>query len=286
MSIRRADIRLRDQRYAVVAIETSGNVPDEDAIVAIAVAHLDPGANPGLVFDSALAVSGAPTFSEIAAELWNAFAGRIVAGHAASNTPVPFLAAAYRRQGVAFQPPFLCTMLLDRFITGLAGRSLDDVAAQIGLGRAGRRGAAADAALTAWILRHQLDALARQCRDTPSKLLPLKRDSTSLLSLHRAPLSPVACDTGRSVGVAGPTEAYALALAACVGAGTADAELPKLSQLRSAVAEGQARAIHAQVLIQLLFAAAVDGTVDDQEAERIDHACRVLSSLGWAPSSQ
>lgn len=273
-------MRLRDQRYAVVAIETSGSVPTEDAIVAIAVVHLDPGANPQLVVDLTLAASGA-AFREIAAGLWNAFAGRIIAGHAASNTAVPFLAAAYRRQNVAFEPPFLCTMLLDRFLTGFGGRSIEDAAASYGLSAEGSRGVAGSAGLSAWILRYQLEALARQGKDTPAKLLPLKRDSRSLLSLHRAPLSPVA---DRSA--VGPAEAYARALVTCVGAGTAEAELPALSRLRSGLNEGQARAIHAQILVQLLFAAAVDSTIDDQEAERIDRACRVLASLGWAPSSQ
>lgn len=296
--------------YAVLDLETSGFCAATDAILEVAVVHWSQGEQPRLVFETLIDSQGlfgleevhgirredlhaAPTFGEIAADLWNACAGRVVVGHNVGACELPFLANAFHRLGAGFAPPGLCTMALDRQLGAGQKRSLEVIAGEIGLGRRGTRHLAADdAVITAWVLEHQL------CRLGPADLPkwpkpPLAPTVTTIQSRRRARSGlsgqlDRALFAGGQAAVAGDAAAiYWQGLLTAMADCKVDlAELAMLRTLRKDVPEQQARAVHASVLATLLAGCAIDGRVDDAEAEVIDHAMRILGMLGWAPGQE
>lgn len=297
--------------YAVLDLETSGFCAATDAILEIAVVHWSPGDQPRLAFETLIDSQGrfgleelhgirredlhaAPTFGEIAGDLWNACAGRVVVGHNVEACDLPFLANAYHRLGARFAPPGLCTMALDRHLRGGGkNRSLDAVASEICLGRRGSRHVAADdAVITAWVLEHQLERLG------PAGLPELARPllgpiATAGQSRRRARsglsglLDRKLFAGGDGAPVGDATTLYWQGLLTAMADCQVDlAELAVLRTLRQDVPEQQARAVHASVLATLLAGCAINGRVDDDEAETIDHAMRILGMLGWVPGQE
>lgn len=318
-------MRLDSRPFAVVDLETSGSAPHADAILEVAVVHLGPNETPRLALDTLVDsqgpfgfgdvhgirqadLHGAPNFYEIAGELWNVCAGRVVVAHSAASCEIAFLAAAFHRCGMRFEPPYLCTMSLDRAMGSAAhNRDLDELAAGIGLGRSGCHVASEDAALTAWVLEEQLRALDDRGLHSIEQLAALRPTSRSFASLARPSITPGPAlrarrrSRSRLAGVLNradfqghqapsvPVDAaclYAVALRDAFADWQVEpAELEMLRALRAHVDDGTARVIHAGRLWELLGLCARDGHVDEDEMERLDHAAAVLRELGWMPGS-
>jgi DNA polymerase III subunit epsilon len=130
------------QGFAVVDVESTGLYPRTDRVVEIAVVHvstegqvtgefttlINPGRDVGptrIHGIKAADVLRAPSFTQVAAMLWQLLDGRVLVAH---NVPFDarFLEAEFIRCGVAMPPPpLMCTMqLASSYLPGLPGRSL------------------------------------------------------------------------------------------------------------------------------------------------------------------
>jgi DNA polymerase III subunit epsilon len=128
--------------FAVVDVETTGLRPSSDRIVEISVVHVDPNAVTTGEFESlinpqrdvgptrvhgitATDVLNAPTFADLAAEIWKRLAGRVLVAHNATFD-LRFLQAEFGRCGVTLPwSPVICTMqLAGYYLPDLPARSL------------------------------------------------------------------------------------------------------------------------------------------------------------------
>jgi len=117
-------------RLAFVDLETSGLSPGADRVTEIGVVTVDDGGveewttliNPGRdltersrFFNGITSdeLADAPRFSAIAAQLAARLAGRLLVAHNA-RFDFGFLRAEFRRAGIEFQPPVLCSVMLSR----------------------------------------------------------------------------------------------------------------------------------------------------------------------------
>ncbi len=157
--------------FAVVDVETTGFSPRlHDRVVEVAVLRLGPDAtvedhyatlvNPGRDIGAtsvhglcAADVCEAPTFAEVAGDVAVGVDGAVLVGHNL-RFDVGFLAAEYRRAGIAFPPmPGLCTLRLAHLLApGLASRKLAQCCAQAGITLDGAHTALGDAQATAQLL--------------------------------------------------------------------------------------------------------------------------------------
>ncbi|BBG04033.1 MULTISPECIES: exonuclease domain-containing protein [Pseudonocardia] len=163
--------------FAVVDVETTGLAPGAGhRIVEIAVVRcrsdgsvedswhtlLDPGRDPGPVDVHGLRpedLAGAPSFSDVAGDLADLLAGRVVVAHNV-RFDLSFLRAEFERIG-ALPPawPLLCTMeLIDRLpgSADRAGRGLADACAAFGVELRSAHTALGDARATAALLAAQI----------------------------------------------------------------------------------------------------------------------------------
>ncbi|WP_144720145.1 exonuclease domain-containing protein [Agrococcus jejuensis] len=164
--------------YTVIDVETTGFSPAHgDRIVEIAFVLvsergdveeqwstlLDPQRDVGptrIHGISASDVRGAPRFEEIAPYVLRAIAGRTIVAHNASFD-LRFLAAELQRAGVPLEVvPLhgLCTMRWSPTFLSASSRKLVDCCDAAGIPLRSAHSAAADAAATAALLRHYLDA--------------------------------------------------------------------------------------------------------------------------------
>ncbi len=120
-------------------------------------------------------VSGAPTFCELRDALLERLAGHIIVAHNA-RFDLGFLKQSFRREGVSFQPPTLCSVRLSRALfPGERGHGLDALMRRLGLECSARHRALGDARVVADFLQRlagtRLDELLAACRaqwHTPS----------------------------------------------------------------------------------------------------------------------
>jgi DNA polymerase-3 subunit epsilon len=160
------------QGYAVIDVETTGPFSaDGDRIIEVAIVHVDPAGRVTGAWDTlvnpardlgrqdlhrirASDAALAPTFAQIAPELCDLLAGRVVVAHDA-DFGNRFLTAELDRIGHTV-PPLpelsLCTLrLAGHYLPGV-GSSLADCTAALGLGLGHAHGASADAFATAEVL--------------------------------------------------------------------------------------------------------------------------------------
>jgi DNA polymerase-3 subunit epsilon len=128
--------------FAVVDVETTGFSPTKDRVIEVAVVHVDEAGGTTGEFSTlvnpvrdvgptrihkihAADVVDAPRFADIAAELWDWLATRVLVAHNASFD-VRMLDAEFERCGVRLPPPpVMCTMrLASQYLPGLPARSL------------------------------------------------------------------------------------------------------------------------------------------------------------------
>ena len=167
------DLPLARLRFAVVDVETTGTAPDVgDRITEIAIVPVERGQvgdpfvrlvdpeRPIPPFITALTgispamVRGQPPFRQIADEVVDRLAGRMFVAHNASFDWRFVYGELRRAHGPGVVPPApdqrLCTVRLARaLLPGLPRRSLDHVAAHLGIPLGDRHRAAGDAVATA-----------------------------------------------------------------------------------------------------------------------------------------
>lgn len=176
--------------YAIVDIETTGGYAANHRITEIAICHHDgiqvtdayhtlvnPGRNipyyiTGLTGITSEMVFSAPTFKEIAAELYQKLEGKIFVAHNA-HFDYSFLKKEFEQVGIQWQSKKLCTVRLSRkIIPGLRSYSLGGLAQSLGIEITNRHRAGGDAEATVKIFDQLLQ------RDRENHILrALKRNS-------------------------------------------------------------------------------------------------------------
>lgn len=176
--------------YAIVDIETTGGYAEGHRITEIAIYHHDgiqvtdqfhtlvnPGRHipyyiTGLTGITAEMVLTAPSFTEIAKEVFSKLDGKIFVAHNA-HFDYSFLRKEFGQAGISWQSKKLCTVRLSRkIIPGLRSYSLGSLAESLGITIANRHRAGGDAAATARIF----DQLLQRDRDSHI-LKALKKNS-------------------------------------------------------------------------------------------------------------
>lgn len=180
-------MQLLDAPLAIVDLETTGANASWDRITEIAVIEVDGGeisgewstlVNPQTAIPPAIQaltgitndmVADAPGFAELARELYERLAGRVVVAHNA-RFDYGFLRQAFEREGIRYAARTLCTVKLSRRLyPGHARHNLDSLIARHGLDCRARHRARGDADAVWQFLRvaaaeHGAEALADAAR--------------------------------------------------------------------------------------------------------------------------
>jgi DNA polymerase-3 subunit epsilon len=198
-------------RLAIVDVETTGSDPVGDRITEIAVLHAEGSAltaqwstlvNPGrpipgviqaLTGISPEMVAAAPRFADIAGELEERLAGRVLVAHNA-RFDYGFLRREFERAGINYRAKTLCTVRLSRRLyRDAGGHDLDSLIERHKLECAPRHRALPDAAALWQFLRiaaeehgdEVVDVAARQIARQP--VLPPQLDPSSIDEIPDAP---------------------------------------------------------------------------------------------------
>ena len=176
--------------YAIVDIETTGGYAANHRITEIAIYYHDglqitdkfhtlinPGRNipyyiTGLTGITSEMVISAPTFKEVAGEIYKKLDGKVFVAHNA-HFDYSFLKKEFEQEGIQWQSKKLCTVRLSRkIVPGLRSYSLGSLAESFGVEIVNRHRAGGDAAATARIF----DQLLQRDRDNHI-LKALKKNS-------------------------------------------------------------------------------------------------------------
>lgn len=199
------------QRLAIVDVETTGSDPASDRVTEIAVLEASgftltgqwstlvnpgaplPGAIQALTGITQEMVDAAPRFAQIADELYERLAGRVLVAHNA-RFDYGFLRREFERAGLKYLAKTLCTVRLSRRLyPGAAGHDLDSLIERHGLECEARHRALPDAGVLWQFLRaaaaeHGDDVLAvaaRQIARQPA--LPPHLDRAAIDEIPEAP---------------------------------------------------------------------------------------------------
>jgi DNA polymerase-3 subunit epsilon len=198
-------------RLAIVDVETTGADPSADRVTEIAVLQAEGGAltgewstlvNPGTPIPGVIQtltgithdmLATAPRFAQIARELQERLAGRVLVAHNA-RFDYGFLRREFERAGIRYQAKTLCTVRLSRRLyPGAAGHDLDTLIERHGLECAARHRAFPDAAVLWQFLRvaskehgdEVVEVAARQIARQPT--LPPQLAPSSIGEIPDAP---------------------------------------------------------------------------------------------------
>jgi DNA polymerase-3 subunit epsilon len=196
---------------AIVDVETTGSDPASDRVTEIAVLQAESGAltaqwstlvNPGKPIPGVIQaltgisqdmVAAAPRFADIAGELEERLAGRVLVAHNA-RFDYGFLRREFERAGIHYQAKTLCTVRLSRRLYRDAdGHDLDSLIERHGLECVPRHRALPDAAALWQFLRiaaadhgdEVVDVAARQIARRP--MLPPHLDPAAIEQIPEAP---------------------------------------------------------------------------------------------------
>ncbi|HYC84173.1 MAG TPA: exonuclease domain-containing protein [Chryseosolibacter sp.] len=152
--------------YAIVDIETTGGYAEHHRITEIAIYHhngveitdsfhslVNPGRNipyyiTGLTGITGEMVGAAPTFKEIAGDVYQRLEGKVFVAHNA-HFDYSFLRKEFEQVGLSWNSKKLCTVRLSRkIIPGLRSYSLGSIAASLGITIQNRHRAGGDASAT------------------------------------------------------------------------------------------------------------------------------------------
>ena len=165
---------------AFVDLETTGCDPARDRIIEIAVAAVDDGhlvdqwstlVNPGTRIAGTITgltgidddmVADAPSFSGVREEVLERLRGRVLVAHNA-RFDYGFLRNAFRREGIGFRAPVLCTLRLARNLFPSLGRhGLDHLIRHFDLECPARHRALGDTIATYGFVRRAVDELGSE----------------------------------------------------------------------------------------------------------------------------
>lgn len=156
---------------ACVDLETTGGHAAHSRVIEVGIVRMSGGqvvdeystlVNPGTRIPRAIQqftgiseamVAEAPPFAEVAAEIRGRLDGRLFVAHNV-RFDYGFLRSEFRRAGVRFRAPLLCTVRLSRALApGVRGHSLDAVMQRYGIACGARHRALGDARVLAEFLR-------------------------------------------------------------------------------------------------------------------------------------
>lgn len=301
--------RLAELEYAVFDVETTGLIAGRDRMVEIAVCHVDRRGPPRVVMASMIQpdipisateihgltsadLADAPRFADLANEIGEALAGRIVVGYNVSFD-LGFLQDEWLRLGVHHELPHICAMHL-RGAIGLDRCRLGEACEAEGVTLRQAHGAATDALATAelfvklrerleragvWTLERLMDAWDYAfCRSLRRPALRVEQ----LPVLPRRPTRPRTHVLRASTDLAAYQHALMVALADLQ---ITPAEFEALRELREELdlPRDYVRAIHARVFSMYLAMSTNDERLDDREARDIQRLWQGLDCVGWAP---
>jgi len=201
-----SDVSLRDLRFAVVDVETTGSSPAmRDRVTEIAIVHVDGGAvqgcyetlvNPDRAIPPAIValtritqemVATAPRFPDVAPDVVGRLRERIFVAHNASFDWRFVSHEVQRAAGVQLTGETLCTVRLARvLLPQLPRRSLDAVTHYFGIDIGARHRAAGDALATAHVLVRLLQLAEDRGAETWCGLLALLQRRTARASRRRS----------------------------------------------------------------------------------------------------
>lgn len=184
---------LADTPFVIVDLETTGGSATFDRVLEVAAIRVQGGVvqdrldrlvQPGVPIppfvtrltgiDAAL-VRGRPPFEVLLPDLQRLFDGAVVVAHNASFD-CGFLANAFARAQLAWQPERLCTLrLARRLVPGLHSYKLDSLCAALGFPFVQRHRAGPDAEATLQLLLHLFQSAAERGIGTLAELLHLQR---------------------------------------------------------------------------------------------------------------
>lgn len=200
------DVSLRDVRFAVVDVETTGTSPSQsDRVTEIAIVQVERGevaevyetlVNPGRPIPPAIValtqitqemVRVAPPFPQVAAEVVGRLRERVFVAH---NAPFDWRFVSHevqRSAGVVLRGEALCTVRLSRaLLPQLPRRSLDAVTHYFGIDIGARHRAAGDALATAHVLLRLLQLAEERGASTWRELLALLQGGRSRPARRRS----------------------------------------------------------------------------------------------------
>lgn len=308
-----------DTPYVVVDIETTGLRAGYDRIVEISVIRLDPGKEPQLVIDTlinperpvdAIAIHGirdsdvadAPTFSDIAPYLNNAFAGAVLSMHNV-YFDMKFINMQMHDSGFNIDLPHLCTMYL-RPILGLGDRcDLETACSLYNIPFRAKHIAGDDCGATALLLKHYIHEMKRLGIRTFADLMLLK-NYKFMQSFHSDPIPIssgnnsklpfglksrfVQCD--KNIFFSDPLESEILqrryfnaVLDALADGEISLDEKRRLFEMRYLLSLYQIRSVHAKIFWEYIGQYSSANLIDDDVKIEIQKAWKCLSILGWAP---
>lgn len=200
------DVALRDLRFAVVDVETTGTSPAQsDRVTEIAIVQVERGevaevyetlVNPGRAIPPAIValtqitqemVRVAPPFPQVAAEVVGRLQERVFVAH---NAPFDWRFVSHevqRSAGVVLRGETLCTVRLSRaLLPQLPRRSLDAVTHYFGIDIGARHRAAGDALATAYVLLRLLQVAEERGASTWRELHALLQGGRSRAAGRRS----------------------------------------------------------------------------------------------------
>jgi DNA polymerase-3 subunit epsilon len=182
----------RGAGFAVVDVETTGFVAEQERIIEVGVVLLDPAGtevgafctlidpdrDPGPTHIHGISpamLSGAPIFDDIHPFLADLLSGRVVVGHNVDRFDLPFLRAECHRSGGEALVPgpvsTVDTLLVAQHLLGLRGRAtLVECCTRYGLRWADHHNALADARVTAALFRSMRGELGDVVLRIPERL--------------------------------------------------------------------------------------------------------------------
>jgi DNA polymerase-3 subunit epsilon len=162
-----------DRRWVFVDVETTGSSPARERVTEVGIVTVETDGdarritewstlvNPGVPIPPEIQwltgisnemVSGAPDFTALQADILERLSGRLFVAHNA-RFDYGFLRNEFRRGGLRFRAPVLCTVKLSRRVDpGVRGHNLDAVMARHGLSCSARHRALGDAQVVAGLL--------------------------------------------------------------------------------------------------------------------------------------
>lgn len=308
----------REQRFAVVDIESTGIDPARDRILEVAVVHVELGRAPVLALDTLVNpersvswtelhglhdwdVADAPTFAEVASHVHEALSERVVVSHNA-EFDLGMLGASLSRAGTLLDvPPHVCTLRLAKAFCKASSYALGPLCEATGVHHGEEHSARGDALAAAELFSRFVDAIESVGLRSPADLVAHGTRNRIHLPFLRSfdreawRASGLAASPPRTLPRDGVGRTYAGHLALrryrdeVLGAvhdlDVTDDELDRVRAVRGELrlSEAQAHAMHARVFCEYLGRFVDDDVVTEDERASLSRLARCLRRLGWAP---
>ena len=319
-----ADWQISDTGFAVIDVETTGCSPGTDRIIEVGVVHLCGDENPSVVFETVLNPSrrvgnrevhgitnrdtrNAPSFREVAGDVFDALADRVIVAHNA-YFDLGFLFHEMELVDGPTRVPFLCTMNLAPLLGVGPREKLQAACLRSGIreGEAAHR-AVFDALRAASLFSRYLREINNRGISTFGELASLGSHKF-LSSIQTSPWRPGdAPNLGRAGRVKkrqpsnqppafppGETsnssrQSYSQKVVAVVDSlvmSETERQQLKSQRIEEGLAPEAIRGIHASVFADILNNCVSNAWIDDADRLRLARAYQLLKTLGWAPGEK